>query len=193
MTTTIIYFDIRHFYWHSDRTQSSQLQESRSLTYVKHCFGLFRQWHIVYAYGKVKGVGEVDGPVHRIYRTVSDVEQGGCVVEAQVPRKQYKDFFKCSSYDSSKIYAGEYLGFHTLLKPQLDKGFQVLSSSFLLPSLLFFQKTGPIFLLLKLETKKILLLYMPTLLFQRKHWARVFTTNYCLHSNALITLRKKHS
>lgn len=108
----------------------------------------------MYAYGKVKGIGEVDGPVHRIYRTVSDVEQGGCVVEAQVPRKQYKDFFKCSSYDSSKIFAGEYLGFHTLLKPQLDKGFQVLSSSFLLPSLLFFQKTGPIFLLLKLETKK---------------------------------------
>lgn len=37
------------------------------------------------AYGKVESIGEVDGPVHWIYRTVSDVEQGGCVVEAQVP------------------------------------------------------------------------------------------------------------
>ncbi len=42
----------------------------------------------------------------------------------------------------------------TLLKPQLGKGFQVLSSFSLLPSLLFFQKTGLIFLLLKLECKK---------------------------------------
>lgn len=38
------------------------------------------------AYGKVEGISEVDGPVHWIYRTVSDVEQGGCVVKAQVPR-----------------------------------------------------------------------------------------------------------
>lgn len=37
------------------------------------------------AYGEAEGVGEVDGPVHRIYRTVSDVEQCGCVVKAQVP------------------------------------------------------------------------------------------------------------
>lgn len=35
--------------------------------------------------GKVESVGEADGPVHWIYRTVSDVKQGGCVVKAQVP------------------------------------------------------------------------------------------------------------
>lgn len=35
--------------------------------------------------GKVESIGEEDGPVHWIYRTVSDVEQGGCVIKAQVP------------------------------------------------------------------------------------------------------------
>lgn len=38
--------------------------------------------------GKAERVGEVDGPVHRVYRAVSDVEQGGCVIEAQIPDKQ---------------------------------------------------------------------------------------------------------
>lgn len=47
----------------------------------------------MYAYSKVEGVGEVDGPVHRIYRAVSDVEQGGCVVKAQVPIKKVETFF----------------------------------------------------------------------------------------------------
>lgn len=45
------------------------------------------------AYGKVEGIGEVDGSVHRIYRTVSYVEQGGCVVEAQVPENdEHKNY-----------------------------------------------------------------------------------------------------
>lgn len=43
------------------------------------------------AYGEVEGVGEVDGPVHWIYRTVSDVKQGGRVVKAQVPKKGIKE------------------------------------------------------------------------------------------------------
>lgn len=54
------------------------------MTHVEH-FDIFMEGNIVDSYGEVKGVGEVDGPVHWIYRTVSDVEQGGCVVKAQVP------------------------------------------------------------------------------------------------------------
>lgn len=58
------------------------------------------------AYGKVESISEVDGPVHWIYRTVSDVEQGGCVVKAQVPRNgehKYTTSYKSyRSYTSSK-------------------------------------------------------------------------------------------
>lgn len=54
------------------------------------------------AYGKVEGVGEIDGPVHWIYRTVSNVEQGGRVVKAQVPRT---DEGKCLfSWDQDNRY-----------------------------------------------------------------------------------------
>lgn len=38
----------------------------------------------MYPNGKVEGICEEDGSVHRVHRTVSDVEQCGCVVEAQV-------------------------------------------------------------------------------------------------------------
>lgn len=54
------------------------------VTHIEH-LGIVRKGNIVDAYGEVEGVGEVDGPVHWIYRTVSDVEQGGRVVKAQVP------------------------------------------------------------------------------------------------------------
>lgn len=54
------------------------------MTHIEH-LGIVRKGNIVDAYGEVEGVGEVDGPVHWIYRTVSDVEQGGRVVKAQVP------------------------------------------------------------------------------------------------------------
>lgn len=55
------------------------------MTYIKH-LNIFRKGNIVDAYCKAEGVGEVDGPVHWIYRTVSDMEKGGCVVKAQVPK-----------------------------------------------------------------------------------------------------------
>lgn len=51
---------------------------------LEHSFGLFRQGHVVYPHGEAKGVSEEDGSVHRVDRTVSDMEQCGCVVEAQV-------------------------------------------------------------------------------------------------------------
>lgn len=56
----------------------------------------------MYAYGKVESISEVDGPVHWIYRTVSDVEQGGCVVKAQVPRNgEHKYTTSNKNYSSS--------------------------------------------------------------------------------------------
>ncbi len=63
----------------------TRIQRLEKIAYIEHSLGFFWKWHIVDAYGKVESIGEVDGPVHWIYRTVSDVEQGGCVVEAQVP------------------------------------------------------------------------------------------------------------
>lgn len=57
------------------------------LTHVEHSLCILWKGDIVDAYGKVKGVGEVDRPIHRIYRAISDVEQGGCVVKAQIPKR----------------------------------------------------------------------------------------------------------
>lgn len=55
---------------------------------LKHSFGLFRQGHVVYPHGKAEGVSEEDGSVHWVNGTVSDMEQRGCVVEAQVANRQ---------------------------------------------------------------------------------------------------------
>ena len=41
----------------------------------------------MYADSKVEGVGKEDGSVHGVYWTVSDVEQHGRVVKAQVARR----------------------------------------------------------------------------------------------------------
>lgn len=38
----------------------------------------------MYSHGEAEGVGEEDGSVHWVHRTVSDMEQRGRVVEAQV-------------------------------------------------------------------------------------------------------------
>lgn len=56
------------------------------VTHIEHP-DIFRKGYIVDADCEVEGVGEVDGPVHWIYGTISDVEQGGRVVKAQVPIK----------------------------------------------------------------------------------------------------------
>ena len=58
---------------------------ARPGTHVEHGLGLGRQRHVVDADGEAEGVGEVDGLVHRVYWAVSNVEQGGCVIKAQVP------------------------------------------------------------------------------------------------------------
>lgn len=45
----------------------------------------------MYPDGKAEGVCEEDGSVHWVHRTVPDVEQCSCVVEAQVAaRRDYK-------------------------------------------------------------------------------------------------------
>lgn len=62
------------------------------VTHAEH-LDIFRKGNIVDAYGEVKGVGEVDGPVHWIYGTVSDVEQGGRVVKAQIPITDRRNVF----------------------------------------------------------------------------------------------------
>lgn len=38
--------------------------------------------------GKVKGVGEDYGPLLWVWGTVSDVEQGDCVIESQIPVRE---------------------------------------------------------------------------------------------------------
>lgn len=53
-------------------------------THIKHGFGLFGQWHIVYSDGKAERICEEDGSVHGVDRAVPDVEQCSRVVEAQV-------------------------------------------------------------------------------------------------------------
>lgn len=55
---------------------------------LEHGFSLFRQGNVVYPHGEAEGVGEEDGSVHRVDRTVSDMEQCGRVVEAQVADRQ---------------------------------------------------------------------------------------------------------
>lgn len=69
-----------------EKFSADKIVKARKIAHIEHCLGFFGKGHIVDAYGKVESISEVDGPVHWIYRTVSDVEQGGCVVKAQVPR-----------------------------------------------------------------------------------------------------------
>ena len=45
---------------------------------------------MVDVYGKVEGVGEVDGLHHWLHHTVPDVEQGDRVVKPQIPEQSGK-------------------------------------------------------------------------------------------------------
>lgn len=65
----------------------STVKRLQNRTHSKHGPGLLGQRDVVDSDSEAKCVGEVDGPVHRVYRTVSDVEQGGGVIEAQIPDK----------------------------------------------------------------------------------------------------------
>lgn len=56
-------------------------------THIKH-LGIVREGNVVDADGEVEGVGEVDGSLHWIYRTVPNMKQGGCVVESQITKKE---------------------------------------------------------------------------------------------------------
>lgn len=123
-------------------------------TYVEHSFGLFGQGNVVYLDCKIKGICQVDGFVHRVYRTVPDVEQCGCMVKSQVAALKQdtsQNLEKCNFFLHIKqifISRSKQL---TPLELLPDKGFQVWSSSSLLLSLLFYQKTDMAFLLLKLH------------------------------------------
>lgn len=55
---------------------------------LKHGRGLFRQGHVMYPDGKTEGISKENRPVHRVNRTIPNVEQRSCVVKAQVAEKR---------------------------------------------------------------------------------------------------------
>lgn len=55
---------------------------------LKHGCGLFGQGHVMYPDGKTEGICKVNGSVHRVNRTIPNVEQRSRVVKAQVAERR---------------------------------------------------------------------------------------------------------
>ena len=107
---------------------------------------------------KVKGICEENGSVHRVYRTVPDVEQCRCVVKAQVAarRDDIPCFLLCSIIHKAPCLHRQPKKSLTLLKPPPGMGFQAWSSSSLLLWRLFYQRTDMVFSLLRLQWKHMM-------------------------------------